>query len=1035
MKSLKKYFLGCLASVLGVLGFASCQDDFDNPTVDAPVAAHQATISIKELKEQYWQDADNYCDTIKANADGSHVYISGRVISSDEQSNVFKSLIIQDETGALAMSINSYNLYLKYRRGQEIVLDVTGMYIGKYAGLQQLGMPGWYENGNTWQVSFMSPEFFASHIELNGFPEVAEVDTLVVNNFNEIESNPEGLRYWQSQIVRFNNVQFANGGTQQFSEYHSSGVNQAMYDANGNSLNIRTSGYSTFWNNTLPTERGDVVGILSYYNGAWQIILNDYEGCMNFGNPTTAPGTENTPFTVAQAIQEQAAGHTTTGWVEGYIVGTVAPEVVDISGDRDIEWGAEATLANTMVIGQAPDTKTLTEALVIALPSGSDLQALGALRDNPDNYGRKILIRGTLAEFMGTYGITGNTGTASEFQIEGVSSGKEPIANGDGSELTPFSAAQVVAGSATGTSAWVKGYIVGFIPDKYASEAVFGADATVQTNVMIAATPDETDYNKCVPLQLPAGAIRTALNLQSHPENYLKVVSVQGSIEKYFGQMGVKALTAYAFEDGESPAPPAVDGDGSETSPFNVADVKAGATGTDVWVKAYIVGWVDGQVLADGAKFTVPATVQTNILVAAQAGVTDVNACIPVQLPVGDIRTNLNLQAHPENLGKEVMLRGSLERYFGTEGIKSVSAYKLDGTGSGTPATPSDPVSALNVDFESGAIPAGWTQTQVAGNKSWYVTSFSDNYYAAMTGYKGTAPFDQWLVSPAIDMSKVSDKNLTFRTQVNGYGSTTSVFEVYVLTDADPVKGTKTKLNPTIATAPASGYSDWANSGNVSLAAYSGTIYIGFRYAATQDANYATWCVDDIKLGSGSTNPGNPDTPVTPPVTSDEYKGNFNSFNDGKAKASPYGTYTNATGWTATNSIILSGSDTGTDANPAFAFIGNASTLAVNLNGKSGSCGTLTSPTLTGGCGTLTFKYGAAYSDTKMSFTVNIKQGANIVKTITVEPASFAKFEVMDFNWEVNVKGDFVIEIINNGPSASTSNKDRVAIWNLTWTE
>ena len=70
-----------------------------------------------------------------------------------------------------------------------------------------------------------------------------------------------------------------------------------------------------------------------------------------------------------------------------------------------------------------------------------------------------------------------------------------------------------------------------------------------------------------------------------------------------------------------------------------------------------------------------------------------------------------------------------------------------------------------------------------------------------------------------------------------------------------------------------------------------------------------------------------------------------------------------------------------------------------------------------------------------MSFTVNIKQGGNIVKTITVEPASFAKFEVMDFNWEVNVKGDFVIEIINNGPSASTSNKDRVAIWNLTWTE
>jgi len=41
----------------------------------------------------------------------------------------------------MAISINSYNLYLKYRRGQEVVIDATGMYIGKYNGLQQLGFP------------------------------------------------------------------------------------------------------------------------------------------------------------------------------------------------------------------------------------------------------------------------------------------------------------------------------------------------------------------------------------------------------------------------------------------------------------------------------------------------------------------------------------------------------------------------------------------------------------------------------------------------------------------------------------------------------------------------------------------------------------------------------------------------------------------------------------------------------------------------------------------------------------------------------
>jgi hypothetical protein len=121
-----------------------------------------------------------------------------------------------------------------------------------------------------------------------------------------------------------------------------------------------------------------------------------------------------------------------------------------------------------------------------------------------------------------------------------------------------------------------------------------------------------------------------------------------------------------------------------------------------------------------------------------------------------------------------------------------------------------------------------------------------------MTGYKGTAPFDSWLVSPAIDMSKVTNKTLTFDTQVNGYSSKTSVFEAYVLTSADVANATKTKLNATMATAPASGYSDWASSGSIDLSSYSGTIYIAFRYYATTDDNYATWCLDNVKLNAAA---------------------------------------------------------------------------------------------------------------------------------------------------------------------------------------
>ena len=297
-----------------------------------------------------------------------------------------------------------------------------------------------------------------------------------------------------------------------------------------------------------------------------------------------------------------------------------------------------------------------------------------------------------------------------------------------------------------------------------------------------------------------------------------------------------------------------------------------------------------------------------------------------------------------------------------------------------------------------------------------------------MTGYNGTAPCDQWLITPPVDMSKVSNKNLSFDSQVNGYGSTTTKLEVYVLSSADPNTATKTQLQPTLPAAPASGYSSWLNSGSISLSAQTGVVYIGFRYVATQDANYATWCVDNVKLGAG----GGTVTPPDPPVTGDD-KAGFSTFNGGAPK-STYGTYTSTTGWTAENCNILGGQEAGkADSNPRFAFIGGVSTLAPCLNGKADSAGILTSSTLTGGIATLTFKYGFAYKDTQCRFTVNIKQNGAVVKTQTVTLNTIEQYKAYDFSMDVNIKGDFVIEIVNDALGQKTTNSERVAIWNLNW--
>ena len=171
--------------------------------------------------------------------------------------------------------------------------------------------------------------------------------------------------------------------------------------------------------------------------------------------------------------------------------------------------------------------------------------------------------------------------------------------------------------------------------------------------------------------------------------------------------------------------------------------------------------------------------------------------------------------------------------------------------------------------------------------------------------------------------------------------------------------------------------------------------------------------------------------------TPSEYLGEFNTFNIGKTNTK-YGTYKNATGWTAENCAIVSGNDTpDANENPQYAFIGDAKTLAPVLNGKTSATGKLTSPVLDNGIKDLSFSYGLPYSDTKLDITVNIyaQDGTTLVKTGKLAPESVTKQTAYSYSLDnIDYDGKFIVEIVNNCPSDATSNKDRTAVWNLTWT-
>ena len=446
------------------------------------------------------------------------------------------------------------------------------------------------------------------------------------------------------------------------------------------------------------------------------------------------------------------------------------------------------------------------------------------------------------------------------------------VPENESSRENPYSVAEAMAkydASVAQPGVWVEGYIVGYATgSNLSSGAIFGTQApeggeVSATNLLIADNVDETNYENCIPVQLPAGDVRDALNLQSHPENLGKPVVLMGSLGKYFGVAGLKSVTEYVL-DGETPEPepdpstsvfsadfstsldgftsvsvsgdlewyndyqsamvtgyqdfdndgteenqagvtylvsPAVDlsqveaayvsvnmainyergdinannalliskdyagdantatwtsltydesglnsdftfrskeinipaefvggsvviafrhtcdetfsstwevksldvisgtaeeptepdvpeNESSRENPYSVAEAMAkydaSVAQPGVWVEGYIVGYATGSNLSSGAIFGTQApeggeVSATNLLIADNVDETNYENCIPVQLPAGDVRDALNLQSHPENLGKPVVLMGSLEKYFGVAGLKSVTEYVLDG--------------------------------------------------------------------------------------------------------------------------------------------------------------------------------------------------------------------------------------------------------------------------------------------------------------------------------------------------------------------
>ena len=282
-------------------------------------------------------------------------------------------------------------------------------------------------------------------------------------------------------------------------------------------------------------------------------------------------------------------------------------------------------------------------------------------------------------------------------------------------------------------------------------------------------------------------------------------------------------------------------GEGTRENPYTANDVismEINDGNTFYWVKDYVVGFVDEDY---NYVFSTENSVKTNIVLSSNIDASSEEECIPIQLPAGEIRNGLNLVDHPENHKQEVLLYGTLEKYFQVYGVKNVSYAEINGNSYGEEPSGEAIFSETFengqgdfqiIDVNLGGLSYVWTHT--SQYKCMKASAYNQHAYES----------ESWLISPAIDLSTVSTAKLSFSHACKYETNPQQEMTVWLTSNYTGDVAT-TEWTQVVLTEYGSDFT-FINSGSIDLSQFvGGNVYVAFKYVSSS-SNAATWEVKNV---------------------------------------------------------------------------------------------------------------------------------------------------------------------------------------------